>query len=118
MQRISRLGIVNAYIVPEDDGLTLIDTLLSGPTGARDASRTRSVVLSTGDGPNTSPSPSMGGTSCQLDRKIIGQPVPRRSADTSQPATIGPAIAVTPMTGPTAAKAPPISRGGKTALMT
>ena len=28
MQRISRLGMVNAYLVAEDDGLTLIDTLL------------------------------------------------------------------------------------------
>lgn len=28
--RISRLGIVNAYLVSEDDGLTLIDTGLPG----------------------------------------------------------------------------------------
>jgi glyoxylase-like metal-dependent hydrolase (beta-lactamase superfamily II) len=28
--RLSRLGFVNAYLVPEDDGLTLVDTMLSG----------------------------------------------------------------------------------------
>jgi glyoxylase-like metal-dependent hydrolase (beta-lactamase superfamily II) len=28
MQRISRLGLINAYLVVEDDGLTLIDTLI------------------------------------------------------------------------------------------
>ena len=26
--RVARLGFVNAYLVPEDDGLTLVDTLL------------------------------------------------------------------------------------------
>ena len=50
-------------------------------------------------------------------RKIIRQPVPSRSAETSQPARIGPAIAASPMTGPKAAKAPPISFGGKTVLI-
>jgi glyoxylase-like metal-dependent hydrolase (beta-lactamase superfamily II) len=30
VQRISRLGMVNAYLVREDDGLTLIDTMLGG----------------------------------------------------------------------------------------
>ena len=53
-----------------------------------------------------------------LTRKIIRQPVPSRSAVTSQPARIGPAIAARPMTGPNAANAPPISFGGKTFLMT
>jgi glyoxylase-like metal-dependent hydrolase (beta-lactamase superfamily II) len=28
MERISRFGLVNAYLVPEDDGLTLVDTAL------------------------------------------------------------------------------------------
>lgn len=28
--RISRLGLVNAYLVPEDDGLTLVDTMIGG----------------------------------------------------------------------------------------
>jgi glyoxylase-like metal-dependent hydrolase (beta-lactamase superfamily II) len=28
MERISRFGLVNAYLVPEDDGLTLVDTTL------------------------------------------------------------------------------------------
>jgi glyoxylase-like metal-dependent hydrolase (beta-lactamase superfamily II) len=28
--RVSRLGMVNAYLVPEDDGLTLIDTAIGG----------------------------------------------------------------------------------------
>lgn len=28
--RVSRLGIVNAYLVPEEDGLTLVDTMLKG----------------------------------------------------------------------------------------
>jgi glyoxylase-like metal-dependent hydrolase (beta-lactamase superfamily II) len=31
--RITRLGFVNAYLVREDDGLTLIDTMLGGSTG-------------------------------------------------------------------------------------
>jgi glyoxylase-like metal-dependent hydrolase (beta-lactamase superfamily II) len=30
LQRISRLGFVNCYLVGEDDGLTLVDTLLPG----------------------------------------------------------------------------------------
>jgi glyoxylase-like metal-dependent hydrolase (beta-lactamase superfamily II) len=30
VQRISRMGLVNAYLVREDDGLTLIDTMLGG----------------------------------------------------------------------------------------
>ena len=30
VNRITRLGIVNAYLVREDDGLTLIDTMLGG----------------------------------------------------------------------------------------
>lgn len=30
--RISRLGFVNCYLVAEDDGLTLVDTMLSGST--------------------------------------------------------------------------------------
>src|SRR4051795_9718859 len=30
MTRISRLGAVNAYLVREDDGLTLVDTMLKG----------------------------------------------------------------------------------------
>ncbi|HXS45526.1 MAG TPA: MBL fold metallo-hydrolase [Solirubrobacteraceae bacterium] len=33
MERISRFGLVNAYLVPEDDGLTLVDTLI--PRSAR-----------------------------------------------------------------------------------
>src|SRR4051794_24680850 len=53
-----------------------------------------------------------------LSRKIIRHPVPSRSAVTSQPARIGPAMAARPMTGPNAANAPPISFGGKTVLMT
>jgi glyoxylase-like metal-dependent hydrolase (beta-lactamase superfamily II) len=32
--RISRFGFVNAYLVPEDDGLTLVDTMLAGSAGA------------------------------------------------------------------------------------
>jgi glyoxylase-like metal-dependent hydrolase (beta-lactamase superfamily II) len=31
--RISRLGMVNAYLVSEDDGLTLIDTMIAGSAG-------------------------------------------------------------------------------------
>ena len=31
--RISRLGIVNTYLVPEDDGLTVIDTMLPRSAG-------------------------------------------------------------------------------------
>ncbi len=50
-------------------------------------------------------------------RKIIRQPVPRRSAETSQPARIGPPTAARPMTGPKVPNAPPISEGGKTVLM-
>jgi glyoxylase-like metal-dependent hydrolase (beta-lactamase superfamily II) len=34
MQRISRFGLVNAYLVEEDDGLTLIDALLPRAEGA------------------------------------------------------------------------------------
>jgi glyoxylase-like metal-dependent hydrolase (beta-lactamase superfamily II) len=30
VQRITRIGVVNAYLVEEDDGLTLIDTLIPG----------------------------------------------------------------------------------------
>jgi glyoxylase-like metal-dependent hydrolase (beta-lactamase superfamily II) len=30
IQRLSRLGIVNCYLVEEDDGLTLVDTMISG----------------------------------------------------------------------------------------
>lgn len=30
IQRLSRAGLVNAYLVPEDDGLTLVDTMLPG----------------------------------------------------------------------------------------
>src|SRR5687768_9494885 len=30
IHRISRLGFVNAYLVEEEDGLTLVDTLLQG----------------------------------------------------------------------------------------
>ncbi len=33
MNRISRLGFVNAYLVREDDGLTLIDTMIGGSAG-------------------------------------------------------------------------------------
>lgn len=33
MERISRFGLVNAYLVPEDDGLTLVDTMI--PRSAR-----------------------------------------------------------------------------------
>jgi glyoxylase-like metal-dependent hydrolase (beta-lactamase superfamily II) len=31
--RISRLGLVNAYLVREDDGLTVIDTMIGGSAG-------------------------------------------------------------------------------------
>jgi glyoxylase-like metal-dependent hydrolase (beta-lactamase superfamily II) len=31
--RLTRLGFVNAYLVPEDDGLTLVDTMVSGSAG-------------------------------------------------------------------------------------
>jgi glyoxylase-like metal-dependent hydrolase (beta-lactamase superfamily II) len=31
--RLTRLGFVNAYLVPEDDGLTLVDTMISGSAG-------------------------------------------------------------------------------------
>ena len=34
MKRVSRYGMVNAYLVEEDDGLTLIDTMLPGSTAA------------------------------------------------------------------------------------
>jgi len=33
VNRISRLGMVNAYLVSEDDGLTLIDTMIGGSAG-------------------------------------------------------------------------------------
>ena len=33
VDRITRLGMVNAYLVREDDGLTLIDTMLGGSAG-------------------------------------------------------------------------------------
>jgi glyoxylase-like metal-dependent hydrolase (beta-lactamase superfamily II) len=33
MNRITRLGMVNAYLVHEDDGMTLIDTMLGGSAG-------------------------------------------------------------------------------------
>ena len=33
VDRISRLGMVNAYLVSEDDGLTLIDTMIGGSSG-------------------------------------------------------------------------------------
>ena len=33
-ERVSRLGLVNAYLVREDDGLTLIDTMVPGSSGA------------------------------------------------------------------------------------
>src|SRR5919106_4249763 len=33
VNRITRLGMVNAYLVREDDGLTLIDTMLRGSAG-------------------------------------------------------------------------------------
>jgi hypothetical protein len=48
--RISRFGFVNSYLVAEDDGLTLIDTMLprsakpieaAGPGAAMDASIVR-----------------------------------------------------------------------------
>ena len=32
--RLSRFGFVNAYLVREDDGLTLVDTMISGSAGA------------------------------------------------------------------------------------
>jgi len=34
LTRMTRLGFVNAYLVGEDDGLTLVDTMLSGSAGA------------------------------------------------------------------------------------
>ncbi|HEY8858726.1 MAG TPA: hypothetical protein VIM27_04685 [Gaiellales bacterium] len=30
LTRLTRLGFVNAYLVSEDDGLTLVDTMISG----------------------------------------------------------------------------------------
>jgi glyoxylase-like metal-dependent hydrolase (beta-lactamase superfamily II) len=33
VNRITRLAMVNAYLVREDDGLTLIDTMLGGSAG-------------------------------------------------------------------------------------
>ena len=33
VNRITRLGMVNAYLVREDDGWTLIDTMLGGSAG-------------------------------------------------------------------------------------
>jgi glyoxylase-like metal-dependent hydrolase (beta-lactamase superfamily II) len=33
VNRICRLGLVNAYLVSEDDGLTLIDTMIGGSAG-------------------------------------------------------------------------------------
>jgi glyoxylase-like metal-dependent hydrolase (beta-lactamase superfamily II) len=33
VNRISRLGLVNAYLVREDDGLTAIDTMIGGSAG-------------------------------------------------------------------------------------
>src|SRR5204862_2266060 len=39
--RLTRLGFVNAYLVHEDDGLTLVDTMMSGSAnGLIDAART------------------------------------------------------------------------------
>jgi glyoxylase-like metal-dependent hydrolase (beta-lactamase superfamily II) len=32
--RLTRMGAVNAYLVREDDGLTLVDTMFSGSAGA------------------------------------------------------------------------------------
>ena len=50
-------------------------------------------------------------------RKIIRQPVPSRSAETSQPGEDRPADGGEPHHGPNAANAPPISDGGKTVLI-
>lgn len=33
VNRVSRLGLVNGYLVPEDDGLTMIDTMIGGSAG-------------------------------------------------------------------------------------
>jgi hypothetical protein len=33
VNRISRLGLVNAYLVRETDGLTVIDTMIGGSAG-------------------------------------------------------------------------------------
>src|SRR5919106_3417501 len=33
VNRVSRLGLVNGYLVAEDDGLTVIDTMLGGSAG-------------------------------------------------------------------------------------
>jgi glyoxylase-like metal-dependent hydrolase (beta-lactamase superfamily II) len=32
--QLTRLGLVNCYLVREDDGLTLVDTMIPGSTGA------------------------------------------------------------------------------------
>jgi glyoxylase-like metal-dependent hydrolase (beta-lactamase superfamily II) len=34
VHRVSRLGFVNAYLIPEDDGLTLVDTMIPGSAKA------------------------------------------------------------------------------------
>src|SRR4051795_8597592 len=34
VHRVCRLGFVNAYLVPEDDGLTLVDTMIPGSAKA------------------------------------------------------------------------------------
>jgi len=34
IRRISRFGFVNAYLVPEDDGLTVVDTMIFGSAKA------------------------------------------------------------------------------------
>ena len=45
--QITRFGFVNAYLVLEDDGLTLVDTTISGSAGAIASSRGAGYTLRT-----------------------------------------------------------------------
>jgi hypothetical protein len=53
----------------------------------------------------------------RLIRKIMRQPVPKKSASISHPARIGPPTEDRPMTGPNRPNAAPISFGGNISLI-
>ena len=54
VNRISRLGFVNAYLVGENDGLTVIDTMIAGSAGKIIAGAEASVRQSSA---SSSPTP-------------------------------------------------------------
>jgi predicted regulator of Ras-like GTPase activity (Roadblock/LC7/MglB family) len=53
VNRLSRVGKVNAYLVSEDDGLTVIDTMIGGSAGEIIAAAESSGALWSASSPST-----------------------------------------------------------------